>query len=107
MRRFAVPVLSVLLVSCAVGPDYERPATTTPETFRMAEMGPEATSIANLPWWELLRDEELQKLIRISLEENKDLQRAVATVEEFQARLFIARTDVHADQHQHRIQRQR
>ncbi|MEO5956330.1 MAG: efflux transporter outer membrane subunit [Nitrospiraceae bacterium] len=93
MRRFAVPVLSVLLVSCAVGPDYERPATTTPEAFRMAEMGPEATSIANLSWWELLRDEELQKLIRISLEENKDLQRAVATVEEFQARLFIARTD--------------
>jgi multidrug efflux system outer membrane protein len=59
----------------------------------MAEKGEEATSIANLPWWELLKDEELQKLIRISLEENKDLKRAVATVEEFQARVFIARTD--------------
>ena len=59
----------------------------------MAEKGEEATSIANLLWWELLQDEELQKLIRISLEENKDLKRAVATVEEFQARVFIARTD--------------
>jgi multidrug efflux system outer membrane protein len=74
-----------------MGPDYSRPDVTTGETFRMVEQpGP---SIANMPWWELLKDEELQKLIRISLEENKDLKRAVATVEEYQARLFIARTD--------------
>lgn len=93
MRSPIVAVLSFLLLSCAVGPDYERPTTTTPEAFRMAENGDDATSIANLSWWELLQDEELQKLIRISLEENKDLKRAVATVEEFQARVFIARTD--------------
>jgi len=93
MRSLAVTVLSFILLSCAVGPDYERPTTTTPEAFRMAEKGEDATSIANLLWWELLQDEELQKLIRISLEENKDLKRAVASVEEFQARLFIARTD--------------
>ena len=93
MRSPIVTVLSFLLLSCAVGPDYERPTTTTPDSFRMAEKGEDATSIANLSWWELLQDEELQKLIRISLEENKDLKRAVATVEEFQARVFIARTD--------------
>ena len=93
MRSLAVTVLSFILLSCAVGPDYERPTTTTPDSFRMAEKGEDATSIANLSWWELLQDEELQKLIRISLEENKDLKRAVATVEEFQARSFIARTD--------------
>ena len=50
-------------------------------------------SIANLSWWELLGDEELQRLIHIALRENKDLQRAVASIEEFQARAFIARTD--------------
>lgn len=93
MRTLVVTALCFLLASCALGPDYERPATTPPEAFRMAEKGGEATSIANLSWWELLRDEELQKLIRISLEENKDLKRAVASVEEFQARAFIARTD--------------
>jgi multidrug efflux system outer membrane protein len=46
-----------------------------------------------MPWWELLQDEELQNLIRIALQENKDLKRAVASVEEFQARLSIARMD--------------
>jgi multidrug efflux system outer membrane protein len=46
-----------------------------------------------MPWWELYQDEALQNLIRIALEENKDLERAVATIEEFEARLFVARTD--------------
>src|SRR5881296_1009806 len=84
-------LLAVMLTACAMGPDYTRPGVSTPESFRMA--GKEGESIANLPWWELLRDEELQKLIRIALEENKDLRRAVASIDEFQARALIARMD--------------
>src|SRR5881296_3652374 len=84
-------LLAVMLTACAMGPDYTRPGVSTPESFRMA--GKEGESIANLPWWELLRDEELQKLIRIALEENKDFKRAVASIDEFQARALIARMD--------------
>ncbi len=93
MRRLALVISSSLLAACAVGPDFTRPEATTPNGFRMAEPGDHADSIANTPWWELLKDQELQKLIHTALEENKDLQRAVASVEEFQARLFITRTD--------------
>ena len=92
MRGLALAVLLMLLTSCAMGPDYERSAITTPEGFRMTE-SVDPNSIANLPWWELLRDKELQKLIRIALEENKDLKRAVASIDEFQARALIARMD--------------
>src|SRR3989442_3341150 len=91
MRRLALAVLSVMLTACAMGPDYTRPGASTPESLPMA--GKEGESIANLPWWELLRDDELQKLVRIALKENKDLMVAVASVEEYQARLYIARTD--------------
>jgi len=84
---------STLLAACAVGPDFTRPDATTPDAFRMAEPGGDAASIANTPWWELLKDQELQKLIRTALDENKDLKRAASAVEEFQARLFIAKTD--------------
>jgi len=91
MRRLALALLSLVLISCAMGPDYSRPGVSTPESFRMA--GKEGESIANLPWWKLLRDEELQRLVRIALKENKDLKQAVASVEEYQARLYIARTD--------------
>lgn len=92
MRGLTLIVLSVLLISCAMGPDYERSDVSTPEGFRMAESA-DPNSIANLPWWELLRDEELHKLIRIALDENKDLKRAVASIDEFQARALIARMD--------------
>lgn len=92
MRRLAVILTGLVVAGCAMGPDYTRPDIPTDEAFRMAEAKDRA-SIANLPWWELLKDEELQKLIRISLEENKDLKRAVAAIEEFQARALIAKMD--------------
>ncbi|MDP1769971.1 MAG: efflux transporter outer membrane subunit [Nitrospirota bacterium] len=93
MRKPLVIGLSCFFMSCAMGPDYERPKTDMAENFRMADASLDAPSIANLPWWELLRDEPLQQLMRIALEENKDLQRAVAVVDEFQARALIARSD--------------
>jgi multidrug efflux system outer membrane protein len=74
-----------------MGPNYERPKIETADNFRMAEI--EGESIANLPWWELLHDEQLQLLIRQALAENKDLKQAVASMEEFQARIFMARSD--------------
>ena len=94
-------LLPSLLMSCAMGPDYVRPHIETSEKFRMAET--EGQSIANLPWWELLRDEELQRLIRQALAENRDLKQAVASVEELQARLattlfdFLPKLDANAN----------
>ncbi len=84
---FTLPVFSLLLTACAMGPNYTRPEVPVPESYRLAAAEKEAQSIADLPWWELLRDEELQKLVRIALNENKELQQAAAAVEEFQARL--------------------
>jgi outer membrane protein, multidrug efflux system len=89
----ALVALSVLLISCAMGPDYSRPDIPTSDSFRMAGEEKDLPSLANVPWWELYHDEELQKLIRIALEENKDLKRAVATVDEFAARVLVAKTD--------------
>ena len=92
MKRTAALLLSLLLASCAMGPDYERPKIESGETFRMAESAADVPSLANLPWWELLKDEQLQALIKIALAENKDLQKAAAAVEEFQARALVAST---------------
>ena len=89
--RFAVPALLVALGGCAVGPDYERPELDVPETYlQPVEQG---ESFANTPWWELFRDEQLQALIRIALEENQDLGIAAARVEEFRAILGVTRAD--------------
>ena len=88
---FTIVLAAGLFMSCAMGPDYSRPDIDTGEQFRMSET--EGESIANLLWWELLHDEALQRLIERALVENKNLQQAAASVEEFQARLFIARTE--------------
>jgi multidrug efflux system outer membrane protein len=93
MPRLALVLISGLLVGCAVGPDYSRPDIPAGDSFRMAKEAADLPSLANMPWWELYQDEELQKLIRIAVAENKDLERTVATIEEYEARLFIARID--------------
>ncbi len=86
-------ILLVVLSACAVGPDYTRPDLQVPDEFRLAETTSSLPSIANLPWWELLKDPILQELIQTALKENKELKQAVASIEEFQARLYGARTD--------------
>jgi outer membrane protein, multidrug efflux system len=93
MRETTIFIAAFLLMSCAMGPDYSRPDIPTSDSFRMAEEGKDLPSLANTLWWELYRDAELQKLIRVALEENKDLKRAVATVDEFAARALVAKTD--------------
>ncbi len=93
MRTILAIGLACLLLSCAMGPDYTRPKADTEDSFRMAEGPSDLPSLANLPWWDLLRDEQLQQLIRAALENNWDLRRAVATIDEFRARALVARTD--------------
>jgi len=84
-------VLVVLLSGCVVGPDYERPAIETPEEFRQRIST--GAAITNIPWWQLFEDPQLERLIIIALEENKDLAIATARVEETRARLGFVRAD--------------
>lgn len=91
-RRLAAFALAMLAVGCQMGPDYIRPETPSADAWRMTASTSE--SVANLSWWELLKDPELQRLIRTALEENQDVRTAAASVEEFQAQLVISRFDL-------------
>jgi len=93
MHQFSAIFLSLLIAAgCTMGPDYKRPDVPTSDSWRLAQGTSE--SIANMPWWELFKDEELQKLIHTALQENLDLQVAVATVAEFNNQLVIAKFDL-------------
>jgi multidrug efflux system outer membrane protein len=76
------PVL--FLAGCAVGPDYQKPAVTAPPTFRGQKVV-STNSFADLPWWQVFRDETLQGLIGTALTNNYDLLIAVSRVEQSQA----------------------
>ena len=86
MRALAVAILAVgLLVGCAVGPDYRRPAVAAPATFRGQESRAQQASFADLPWWDVFQDETLKGLIREALTNNYDLRIAVVRMEEARA----------------------
>jgi len=84
--------LAAMLPGCMMGPDYKRPETPPAESWRVTASTSE--SMANLPWWALLKDESLQQLVRTALLENLDLQIATASIDEFQAQLTIAKFDM-------------
>ena len=82
------------LTACTVGPNYQRPSIATPQSFRAPDPLPpgQANSFADLKWFEVFKDEQLQALIRRALERNYDLRDAVARVEEARASLGITRS---------------
>jgi outer membrane protein, multidrug efflux system len=88
-------MLMVLLSGCMVGPDYQRPAVTTPDAFRgaSAAIPPDQQSIGELKWFEVFQDEQLQELIRTALQQNYDLRDAVARVDAARANLGITQAD--------------
>jgi multidrug efflux system outer membrane protein len=91
----SIAVLALFASGCLLGPDYRRPAVTAPEQFRGASpaISPDKQSIADLKWFEVFRDDELQELIRTALAQNYDLRDAVARVDTARANLGITQAD--------------
>ncbi len=95
MRQILLIGIICLSTACTVGPNYRRPAIATPQSFRAPDPLPagQADSLADLKWFEVFKDEQLQLLVRHALERNYDLRDAVARVEEARAALGITRSD--------------
>ncbi len=83
IKKLAPPIYAafaaMVMVGCMVGPNYHRPAVQTPGVFRDLSENPQAqvqaaASFADLRWWQVFQDPQLQELIRTALKENYDLQ---------------------------------
>src|SRR5512143_2264144 len=96
LRHFAPTVVAAialsLLAACAVGPNYNRPEMPTPPSYRFFEGEEQAQSIADTPWWEVVKDPQLQALIREAIANNLDLRTATARVAEARAQYGIAKS---------------
>jgi outer membrane protein, multidrug efflux system len=90
MRKVIGFLFFALLVSgCMMGPNYQRPAVDTPQTWRFEDK--QAKDVANTAWWEQFGDPVLNELIQKALRENKDIKIAAARVEEFIGRYGTTR----------------
>jgi outer membrane protein, multidrug efflux system len=87
--------MALLLTGCTVGPNYARPNVPAPIAFRAPEPLPagQAASLADLKWFEVFKDPELQKLIRTGLAQNYDLRDAVARIDQARSNLGITRSN--------------
>lgn len=88
-------VVAILFTGCTMGPNYHRPPIQTPDTFRAPTpaASSDPASLADLKWWEVFKDEQLQELERTALAQNYDLRDAVAHVEAARANLGITRSN--------------
>src|SRR6267154_1403093 len=97
------PLISVILASiliggCTVGPKYHKPAVQTPTTYRDLRESPQAqaqvASYADLPWWQVFQDPQLQDLVRTALKQNYDMQLATERINAARAQLGITRSSL-------------
>jgi outer membrane protein, multidrug efflux system len=99
LRLFALAAISsALITGCKVGPNYHRPIIQTPTTYRDLSENPQvqaqAASYADLPWWQVFQDPQLQDLIRTALKQNYDLQLATERINAARAQLAITRSNL-------------
>lgn len=89
-------LFALLLAGCAVGPNYKRPQTNLPSSFRGgAETA--TNSLGDLPWWGVFRDDALQELIHTALTNNYDLRIGVTRVVQAQSMLQETRSQFFPD----------
>jgi multidrug efflux system outer membrane protein len=94
----AAALIATLLAGCMVGPNYHRPVVQAPTTFRDLSENPQAqaqaASYADLPWWQVFQDPQLQELIRAALKQNYDLQLATERINEGRAQVAVTRSNL-------------
>ena len=92
---------ALFLGGCTVGPNYKRPNTDVPTGYRtlppaqpvVTPVTASAQLLGDQKWWEVFQDDQLQKLIRIALQQNFDMRIAATRVLEAQAQLGITRAN--------------
>jgi multidrug efflux system outer membrane protein len=94
----AVMMTAALFGGCTVGPNYHRPVVQTPATYRdlngNAQIQPQVASYADLPWWQVFQDPQLQELVRMALKQNYDLQLATERITAARAQVAITRSNL-------------
>src|SRR3569623_997276 len=66
---------------CAVGPDYNRPAGALPAAYADSAATADAQLAVAADWWTLYNDATLTSLVTTALQDNSDLQLAIARIE--------------------------
>lgn len=82
----------LLLSSCTVGPNYQRPKVDVPPAYRGATAEQSsAASFGSEKWAQVFTDPELQNLIQLALKQNYSVQIAATQIQQAQQQIILAR----------------
>lgn len=92
MNRFPLNLVLVVAVAfvwhgCVVGPNFQPPASATPDKWRNQDQATPSPQPLATNWWTMFGDPTLDELQRQALSANQDLRKAVARVDETRANL--------------------
>ena len=93
----AIAVVAALLSGCVnLAPDYEQPAAPAETADRWA-VNPADASVKRgpvVPWEQFFLDERLRKVIRLTLDNNRDLRKSMLEVERLRALYRVSRSEL-------------
>jgi NodT family efflux transporter outer membrane factor (OMF) lipoprotein len=89
----ALTFLASVTASAQEGKDFVPPPVTPPAVFRGAEPSVDPKSFGDFKWFAIFKDPQLQDLIETALQQNTDLQTAMARIDVERAQLGITRSN--------------
>ncbi|MCY1404025.1 Outer membrane protein OprM [compost metagenome] len=90
----SLAVTAALLSGCSLIPEYQRPEAPVAATYAGGPAEFAALKAADIGWREFFNDPQLQRLVDVALENNRDLRVAALNVEAFQAQYRIQRAEL-------------
>lgn len=87
-NKYILMVMTAALLSaCSVTKKYERPTTLKTEQLYRNQASADSTTIADMPWQSVFKDEKLNALIQKGLDNNLNLKNAIENIIQAQASL--------------------
>jgi len=95
MSRYIYYILILLigLSGCKMGSNFVKPNYQSPSSYRFDTSTTD--TIVNIKWWNLFNDPILDTLIKIALDENKDVLMAAAKIEAARAKVGYNKADIY------------
>jgi multidrug efflux system outer membrane protein len=92
----AILMASSMLTACTMAPHYDRPKVDVSNQWSNSlDIGTaEQDAVANIEWRQFFKSPEIQSIIELALEHNKNLAIAAANIEEARAMYRIQRADL-------------
>ncbi len=99
IRNLTIFLILLLITSCAVGPDFQKPEVEAPVDYEYSKVlqvdSSYADSLINLQWWKLFNDPLLDTLVHVALQDNKNILIAASRMEQARASLGYVKADIY------------